>query len=130
MGGLLNEHTDWGIFPLMPDLCAFCFPDSAYLNLTSEQNLLQEVTVGEKIELKVKVEAYPSLQSFNWTYRGPFLGQQPKLNFVTNKGTYRYHLLARICIAHSQLEHFGRESGHLGPISTLLRDLERVLSRF
>uniref|UniRef100_A0A8C0HTN0 Macrophage colony-stimulating factor 1 receptor n=1 Tax=Balaenoptera musculus TaxID=9771 RepID=A0A8C0HTN0_BALMU len=64
--------------------------DSAYLNLTSEQNLLQEVTVGEKIELKVKVEAYPSLQSFNWTYRGPFLGQQPKLNFVTNKGTYRY----------------------------------------
>ncbi|XP_068392288.1 macrophage colony-stimulating factor 1 receptor isoform X1 [Eschrichtius robustus] len=68
----------------------FWVVDSAYLNLTSEQNLLQEVTVGEKIELKVKVEAYPSLQSFNWTYQGPFLGQQPKLNFVTSKGTYRY----------------------------------------
>ncbi|XP_057587157.1 macrophage colony-stimulating factor 1 receptor [Hippopotamus amphibius kiboko] len=64
--------------------------DSAYLNLTSEQNLLQEVTVGEKIELKVKVEAYPSLQSFNWTYQGPFFGHQPELNFVTVKDTYRY----------------------------------------
>ncbi|XP_006204512.2 macrophage colony-stimulating factor 1 receptor [Vicugna pacos] len=64
--------------------------ESAYLNLTSEQNLLQEVTVGEKLELKVKVEAYPSLKGFNWTYQGPFFGHQPKLNFVTIKDTYRY----------------------------------------
>ncbi|KAM9731054.1 macrophage colony-stimulating factor 1 receptor [Dama dama] len=64
--------------------------DSAYLNLTSEQNLLQEVAVGEKLELRVKVEAYPSLQSFNWTYEGPFLGSQPKLNFVITNDTYRY----------------------------------------
>nr|XP_012597012.1 macrophage colony-stimulating factor 1 receptor [Microcebus murinus] len=64
--------------------------DSAYMNLTSEQSLLQEVTVGEKLDLKVKVEAYPGLQSFNWTYLGPFSDPQPKLDFVTIKNTYRY----------------------------------------
>jgi len=64
--------------------------ESAYLNLTSEQNLLQEVTVGEKVNLQVKVEAYPGLQGFNWTYLGPFSDHQPKLNFVMMKDTYRY----------------------------------------
>ncbi|XP_045407348.1 macrophage colony-stimulating factor 1 receptor [Lemur catta] len=64
--------------------------DSAYLNLISEQNLLQEVTVGDKLDLKVKVEAYPGLQGFNWTYLGPFSDHQPKLDFVTIKDTYRY----------------------------------------
>jgi hypothetical protein len=98
----MNTQTD--IFPLIPDFCAFCFPDSAYLNLTSEQNLLQEVAVGEKLELRVKVEAYPSLQSFNWTYEGPFFGSQPKLNFETTNNTYRYHPVAPICMAHSQTE--------------------------
>ncbi|KAM5169410.1 macrophage colony-stimulating factor 1 receptor [Callospermophilus lateralis] len=64
--------------------------ESAYLNLTSEQNLLQEVTVGENLNLNVKVEAYPGLQGFNWTYLGPFSDYQQKLDFVTNKETYRY----------------------------------------
>ncbi|KAF7473499.1 macrophage colony-stimulating factor 1 receptor [Marmota monax] len=64
--------------------------ESAYLNLTSEQNLLQEVTVGENLNLNVKVEAYPGLQGFNWTYLGPFSDYQHKLDFVTNKETYRY----------------------------------------
>lgn len=74
----------------MPDLCVFSFPESAYLNLTSEQNLLQEVTVGEKLNLKVKVEAYPGLQGFNWTYWGPFSDHPPKLTFTTVEDTYRY----------------------------------------
>lgn len=64
--------------------------ESAYLNLTSNQNLLQEVALGEKLNLQVSVEAYPDLQGFNWTYRGPFSNQLPKLNFVTIKETYRY----------------------------------------
>ncbi|XP_004453792.2 macrophage colony-stimulating factor 1 receptor [Dasypus novemcinctus] len=63
--------------------------ESAYLNLTSEQNLLQEVTVGEKVNLNVKVEAYPGLQGFNWTYLGPFSDPQPKLNFDITECTYR-----------------------------------------
>ncbi|MBZ3882800.1 Macrophage colony-stimulating factor 1 receptor [Sciurus carolinensis] len=73
-----------------PRIYVFCFPESAYLNLTSEQKLIQEVTVGENLDLKVKVEAYPGLQGFNWTYLGPFFDYRPKLNFVTNKDTYRY----------------------------------------
>uniref|UniRef100_A0A8D1C3Z0 Macrophage colony-stimulating factor 1 receptor n=1 Tax=Sus scrofa TaxID=9823 RepID=A0A8D1C3Z0_PIG len=64
--------------------------EGAYLTLTSEQSLRQEVAVGEKLDLKVKVEAYPSLQSFNWTYQGPFSDQQPELSFETSKDTYRY----------------------------------------
>ncbi|XP_008150427.2 macrophage colony-stimulating factor 1 receptor [Eptesicus fuscus] len=64
--------------------------ESAYLNLTSKQNLLQEVALGEKLNLQVTVEAYPDLQGFNWTYGGPFSDHQPKLNFVTTKETYRY----------------------------------------
>ncbi|XP_003404645.2 macrophage colony-stimulating factor 1 receptor isoform X1 [Loxodonta africana] len=64
--------------------------EGAYLNLTSEQNLLQEVSLGEKFNLKVKVEAYPVLQGFNWTYLGPFSDQQTKLNFDIIKDTYRY----------------------------------------
>lgn len=77
----LGDHSTSMIFRVV---------ESAYLNLTSEQNLLQEVTVGEKLSLRVKVEAYPSLQGFNWTYLGPFSDHQPKLNFVTSKDTYRY----------------------------------------
>uniref|UniRef100_A0A8C6QJC9 Macrophage colony-stimulating factor 1 receptor n=1 Tax=Nannospalax galili TaxID=1026970 RepID=A0A8C6QJC9_NANGA len=69
---------------------SFQVVERAYLNLTSEQNLVQEVTVGESLTLKVKAEAYPGLQSFNWAYLGPFSEDQPKLHFVTNKGTYRY----------------------------------------
>lgn len=76
----------------MPDLCVFCFPESAYLNLTSKQNLLQEVALGEKLNLQVTVEAYPDLQGFNWTYGGPFSDHQPKLSFNTRKETYRYQL--------------------------------------
>ncbi|XP_004384956.1 macrophage colony-stimulating factor 1 receptor [Trichechus manatus latirostris] len=64
--------------------------ESAYLNLTSEQNLLQEVSLGEKFNLKVKVEAYPALQGFNWTYLGPFSDQQHSLNFDIIEDTYRY----------------------------------------
>ncbi|XP_037017841.2 macrophage colony-stimulating factor 1 receptor [Artibeus jamaicensis] len=64
--------------------------ESAYLNLTSEQNLLQEVAVGEKLNLQVIVEAYPDLQDLNWTYGGPFSDHQPNLDFVINKGAYRY----------------------------------------
>lgn len=64
--------------------------ESAYLNLTSKQNLLQEVALGEKLNLQVTVEAYPDLQGFNWTYGGPFSDHQPKLNFNTRKETYRY----------------------------------------
>ncbi|XP_016066088.1 PREDICTED: macrophage colony-stimulating factor 1 receptor [Miniopterus natalensis] len=64
--------------------------ESAYLNLTSEENLLQEVALGKKLNLQVTVEAYPDLQAFNWTYGGPFSDHKPKLNFVTVKDTYRY----------------------------------------
>lgn len=64
--------------------------ESAYLNLTSKQNLLQEVALGEKLNLQVTVEAYPDLQGFNWTYGGPFSDHQPKLSFNTRKETYRY----------------------------------------
>uniref|UniRef100_G1RGX9 Macrophage colony-stimulating factor 1 receptor n=1 Tax=Nomascus leucogenys TaxID=61853 RepID=G1RGX9_NOMLE len=66
--------------------------ESAYLNLSSEQNLIQEVTVGEGLNLKVMVEAYPGLQGFNWTYLGPFSDHQPepKLANATTKDTYRH----------------------------------------
>ncbi|XP_042637281.1 macrophage colony-stimulating factor 1 receptor [Orycteropus afer afer] len=63
--------------------------ESAYLNLTSEQNLFQEVSLGERLNLTVNVEAYPGLQGFNWTYLGPF-SDQSKLNFATTNNTYRY----------------------------------------
>lgn len=85
----------------MPDLCVFCFPESAYLNLTSEQNLLQEVALGETLDLQVTVEAYPNLQGFNWTYLGPFSYHQ--LNFVTIKDMYRYHLPALTAQPRSQM---------------------------
>ncbi|KAM5300600.1 macrophage colony-stimulating factor 1 receptor [Ctenodactylus gundi] len=64
--------------------------ERAFLNLTSEQDLLQEVTVGENLNLKVKVEAYPSIQGFNWTYLGPFSDSQHKLDFNVSNDTYRY----------------------------------------
>ncbi|XP_012881009.1 PREDICTED: macrophage colony-stimulating factor 1 receptor [Dipodomys ordii] len=68
--------------------------ESAYLNLTSEQNLLQEVTVGESLNLKVKVDAYPGLQTYSWTYLGPFFDHQPSLDFIIKKDTYsRYSTL-------------------------------------
>ncbi|XP_037364853.1 macrophage colony-stimulating factor 1 receptor [Talpa occidentalis] len=69
---------------------AFRVVESAYLYLTSEQNLVQEVTVGEKLDLIVQVEAYPALQAFNWTYLGPFSDHRPKLNFDIRQDTYRY----------------------------------------
>nr|XP_003934130.2 macrophage colony-stimulating factor 1 receptor [Saimiri boliviensis boliviensis] len=70
----------------------FWVVESAYLNLSSEQNLIQEVTVGEGLDLKVMVEAYPGLQGFNWTYLGPFSDHQlePKLANVTSNSTYRH----------------------------------------
>ncbi|XP_040828591.1 macrophage colony-stimulating factor 1 receptor isoform X2 [Ochotona curzoniae] len=69
----------------------FLVVESAYVNLTSEHSLFQEVTVGKTLTLNVKVEAYPALQSFHWTYLGPFSDDhQPKLDFVTTKETYRY----------------------------------------
>lgn len=68
----------------------FLVVERAYVNLTSEQNLFQEVALGEKLSLQVIVEAYPDLQGLNWTYGGPFSDHQPTLNFVTVKGTYRY----------------------------------------
>lgn len=64
--------------------------EGPYLNLTTKQNLFQEVTVGERLSLTVDVEAYPGLQAINWTYRGPFPDHQPKLNFITKKDAYRY----------------------------------------
>lgn len=125
-----ETHTQ-DIFPLMPDLCVFCFPESAYLNLTSEQNLLQEVGLGEQLNLQVTVEAYPNLQSLNWTYLGPFSYHQPTLHFVTVKNMYRYHLPALICRApQPDGECFSQESGHLGYVSALLCDLERVPAPF
>uniref|UniRef100_A0A8I3XDH7 receptor protein-tyrosine kinase n=1 Tax=Callithrix jacchus TaxID=9483 RepID=A0A8I3XDH7_CALJA len=70
----------------------FWVVESAYLNLSSEQNLSQEVTVGEGLDLKVMVEAYPGLQGFNWTYLGPFSDHQPELKLanVTTNSTYRH----------------------------------------
>ncbi|KAM6224477.1 macrophage colony-stimulating factor 1 receptor isoform 2-T2 [Rhynchocyon petersi] len=65
--------------------------ERAYLNLTTEQNLLQEVSLGKTLNLQVNVEAYPSLQAVNWTYLGPFSSHQPILNFhTTTDDTYRY----------------------------------------
>lgn len=89
----------------MPDLYMFCFPESAYLNLTTEQNLLQEVAMGEKLNLQVIVEAYPGLQVFNWTYLGPFSNDKSKLNFATIEDTYRYHLISSHL--HSPLTRWG-----------------------
>jgi macrophage colony-stimulating factor 1 receptor len=66
--------------------------------LTSEQNLFQEVIVGESLNLKVKVETYPDLEGFNWTYLGPFSDYSPKLDFVTHKDTYRYPLSPSVCL--------------------------------
>ena len=91
----------------MPDLCIFCFPESAYLNLTSEQNLLQEVAVGEKLNLQVTVEAYPDLQGLNWTYGGRFTDHQPKLDFVTVKDAYRYQFPAPSSHLHSPTAGWG-----------------------
>ncbi|CAO2594215.1 Macrophage colony-stimulating factor 1 receptor [Lemmus lemmus] len=65
--------------------------ESAYLNLTSKQSLLQEVAVGESLTLTVNVDAYPGLQSYNWTYLGPFFEDQHNLDFITQRTTtYRY----------------------------------------
>ncbi|XP_005074742.1 macrophage colony-stimulating factor 1 receptor isoform X1 [Mesocricetus auratus] len=60
---------------------------SAYINLTSEQSLLQEVIVGESLSLTVNVDAYPDLQSYKWTYLGPFFEDQNKLDFTTQRTT-------------------------------------------
>ncbi|XP_006985201.2 macrophage colony-stimulating factor 1 receptor isoform X2 [Peromyscus maniculatus bairdii] len=65
--------------------------ESAYLNLTSEQSLSQEVSVGESLTLTVSVDAYPSLQSYNWTYLGPWFEDQHQLDFnIQRTTTYRY----------------------------------------
>ncbi|XP_035314189.1 macrophage colony-stimulating factor 1 receptor [Cricetulus griseus] len=64
---------------------------SAYLNLTSEQSLLQEMIVGESLSLTVNVDAYPDLQSYNWTYLGPFFEDQNNPDFTIQRTTkYRY----------------------------------------
>lgn len=63
---------------------------SPYLNLTSEQDLFQEVTAGENLRLEVKIEAYPRLQGYNWTYLGPFSDHSHRLKFNTISSTYRY----------------------------------------
>lgn len=64
--------------------------ESAYLNLTSEQSLLQEVSVGETLDLTVIADAYPGLQRYNWTYLGPFFEDPHKLEFRTQWTTYSY----------------------------------------
>ncbi|XP_036060907.1 macrophage colony-stimulating factor 1 receptor [Onychomys torridus] len=65
--------------------------ESAYLNLTSEQSLSKEVSEGESLTLTVNVDAYPSLQSYNWTYLGPLFEDQHKLDFNIKRTTaYRY----------------------------------------
>lgn len=65
--------------------------ESAYLNLTSEQSLSQEVSVGESLTLTVNVDAYPNLQSYNWTYLGPWFEDQHQLDFnIQRTTTYRY----------------------------------------
>jgi serine/threonine protein kinase len=64
--------------------------ESAYLNLTSEQSLLQEVSVGDSLILTVHADAYPSIQHYNWTYLGPFFEDQRKLEFITQRAIYRY----------------------------------------
>uniref|UniRef100_A0A8C9ASC5 Macrophage colony-stimulating factor 1 receptor n=1 Tax=Prolemur simus TaxID=1328070 RepID=A0A8C9ASC5_PROSS len=98
--------------------------DSAYLNLISEQNLLQEVTVGDKLNLKVKVEAYPGLQGFNWTYLGPFSDHQPKLDFVTIKDTYRYtSTLSLPRLKPSEAGHYSFMAGNPGGWSALTFEL-------
>lgn len=99
----------------------FSFAESAYVNLTSEHSLFQEVTVGKTLTLNVKVEAYPALQSFHWTYLGPFSDDhQPKLDFVTTKETYRYHLSALMCmVLRAHRGCFSQEQEFLGPALTL-----------
>lgn len=87
--------------------------------MTSKQNLFQEVKVGESLSLSVDVEAYPDLEAFNWTYEGPFSDQQPKLNFVTMKDTYRYNSLL------PELTQLGLRT--LGVVSVLLCTLSKRL---
>jgi macrophage colony-stimulating factor 1 receptor len=62
--------------------------------LTSEQSLLQEVSVGDSLILTVHADAYPSIQHYNWTYLGPFFEDQRKLEFITQRAIYRYVLSA------------------------------------
>lgn len=127
----MNKQAWASIFPLTLALHVFCFPESAYLNVTSEQNLLQEVTVGENLELTVKVEAYPGLQGLNWTYLGPFSDYQPKLDFLTNKDTYRYDLSVPVCtVCQPGGGCLSQESVCWGHIPTLLCELKRVPSSF
>ncbi|XP_051019355.1 macrophage colony-stimulating factor 1 receptor [Acomys russatus] len=67
--------------------------ERAYINLTSEQSLSQEVTVGDSLTLAVNADVYPGLQHYNWTYLGPFFEDQQKLNFNTQGNTYRYSFM-------------------------------------
>lgn len=49
--------------------------------------------MGESLTLTVNVDAYPGLQSYNWSYLGPFFEDQHNLDFITQKTTtYRYCL--------------------------------------
>lgn len=94
--------------------------EEAYVNLTSKQNLFQEVKVGESLSLSVDVEAYPDLEAFNWTYEGPFSDQQPKLNFFTMKDTYRYSstlFLSRL--KDYEAGYYSFEASNTGELQTL-----------
>ncbi|XP_048187423.1 macrophage colony-stimulating factor 1 receptor [Perognathus longimembris pacificus] len=94
--------------------------ESAYVNLSSEQTLLQEVTVGDSLELRVTAEAYPGLQAYSWTYLGPFSDHRPALDFVTTKDTYRYSsLLSLPRLKPSEAGHYAFRAQNAGGWSTL-----------
>ncbi|KAM9066115.1 macrophage colony-stimulating factor 1 receptor [Sarcophilus harrisii] len=67
--------------------------EQGYMNLSSEQSLQQAVVVGENLDLKVNIETYPKLLSWNWTYDGPFPNSHHRLQTSLSGKTYRFNTI-------------------------------------
>ncbi|XP_074147856.1 macrophage colony-stimulating factor 1 receptor [Sminthopsis crassicaudata] len=67
--------------------------EQGYMNLSSEQSLQQAVVVGENLDLKVNIETYPKLLSWNWTYDGPFPDSHHRLHTSLSGKTYRFNTI-------------------------------------
>ncbi|XP_051834648.1 macrophage colony-stimulating factor 1 receptor [Antechinus flavipes] len=65
--------------------------EQGYMNLSSEQSLQQAVVVGENLDLKVNIETYPKLLSWNWTYDGPFPDSHHRLQTSLSGKIYRFN---------------------------------------
>ncbi|XP_072486800.1 macrophage colony-stimulating factor 1 receptor [Notamacropus eugenii] len=67
--------------------------EKGYMNLSSEQSLQLARAVGENLDLKVNIEAYPKLLNWSWTYDGPFLDSHAGLLTSISGETYRYNTI-------------------------------------